>query len=78
MSVSYFPSRESMYKDIQLWIAANKLETLLSLCNFCTYKALDCTAAHQCRSCHVRRGINKLVHAETCERVEGDELLGVW
>jgi hypothetical protein len=77
MSVGFFPSRESMYKEIQLWIATNKLEMLMSLCNCCTYKALECTAAHRCRSCHVRRGIDKLVRVERFESVKDDELLGV-
>jgi len=77
MSVSFFPSRESMYKEIQLWIAMNKLEMLMSLCNCCTYKALDCTAVHQCRSCIVRSGIAKIARLGKREPVEDEELLGV-
>ena len=77
MSVGFFPSRESMYKEIQLWIATNKLEMLMSLCNCCTYKDLECTAAHQCRSCSVRTGIIKTARVEKCEAVEDEKLLGV-
>lgn len=77
MSVSFFPSRDSMCKEIQQWIATNKLEMLLSLCNCCTYKELDCTSAHQCRSCNVRKGIIRLGCVEKREPVEDEELLGV-
>ena len=77
MSISFFPSRDTMYKEIQLWIAMNKLEMLMSLCNCCTYKALECTSAQQCRSCFVRTGIIKLSRVEKREAVEGEELLGV-
>ena len=77
MSVSFFPSRESMYKEIQLWIATNKVDMLMSLCNCCTYKELDCTTVHQCRSCFVRKGIIKLSRVEQRESVEDEELLGV-
>ena len=77
MSVSFFPSRDSMYKEIQSWIAMNKLEMLMSLCNCCTYKALECTAVHQCRSCIVRKGIVKLERSGRREPAEGEELLGV-
>ena len=77
MSVSFFPSREGMYKEILLWIATNKLDRLMSLCNCCTYKTLECTAAQQCRMCYVRKGIAKLSRVEQREAVEGEELLGV-
>ena len=77
MSLGFFPSRESIAKEVQLWIATNKLEMLLNLCNCCTYKACENTAAHQCRSCNVRKGINKLARVETREITEGEELLGV-
>ena len=77
MSVSFFPSRDTMYKEIQLWITMNKLEMLMSLCNCCTYQALDCTSMHQCRSCIVRKGIDKIARSEKREPVEGEELLGV-
>jgi len=66
-----------MYKEIQLWIAMNKLDMLMSLCNCCTYKAHEYTTGHQCRSCIVRKGINKLARLEKREPVEGEELLGV-
>jgi len=77
VSVGFFPNRESMYKEIQLWIATNKLEMLMNLCNCCTYKALECTSVHQCRSCFVRSGIIKLARVEKREAVEDEELLGV-
>jgi len=77
MSISFFPSRETMYKEVQLWIATNKLEMLLSLCNCCTYKVLECTSVLECQSCHVRKGIIKLSREETRVAVEGEELLGV-
>ena len=77
MSVSFFPSREGMYKEIQLWIATNKLDRLMSLCNCCMYKARECSVAHQCRSCSVRTGIIKIARVEQCEAVEDEKLLGV-
>jgi hypothetical protein len=77
MSVGFFPSRESLYKEIQQWIATNKLEMLMSLCNCCTYKALEYTGAHQCRSCNVRKGVIKLTREEKRVSVEDEELLGV-
>jgi hypothetical protein len=66
-----------MYKEIQQWIATNKLEMLMSLCNCCTYKAFEYTAAHRCRSCNVRMGIIKLTRVDKRISVEEDELLGV-
>jgi hypothetical protein len=77
MDLSFFPSRQNMYKEVQLWIALNKLEMLLGLCNCCTYKVFGCTSAHQCRSCHVRNGILKLTKQSKREPVDGEELLGV-
>ncbi len=76
MSLGFFPSRESIYKEVQQWIATNKLEMLLGLCNCCTYKAVGHMASHQCRSCSVRAGIAKLVRVER-EPVADEELLGV-
>ncbi len=77
MDLSFFPSRQNMYKEVQQWIALNKLEMLLGLCNCCTYKVFGCMMAHQCRSCHVRSGILKLTQKESREPVEGEELLGL-
>jgi hypothetical protein len=77
MSVGFFPSRESMYKEIQLWILTNKLEMLMSLCNCCTYKALEYTGAYRCRSCNVQKGIRKLTREDKRVSVEDEELLGV-
>ncbi len=77
MELSFFPSRQNMYKEIQQWIALNKLEMLLGLCNCCAYKVFGCTTALQCRTCHVRNGIVKLTRQEKREPVEGEELLGV-
>jgi len=77
MSVGFFPSPEGMYKEIQQWIATNKLEMLMGLCNCCTYKALEYTDAHQCRTCSVRKGVAELVHVKRREAVEDEELLGL-
>ncbi len=78
MDLSFLPSRQNMYKEVQQWIALNKLEMLLALCNCCAYKVIGFTAAHHCRSCHVRGGIMKLTAKQPKrEPVEGEELLGV-
>ena len=77
MSVGFFPNRESMYKEIQQWIATNKPEMLMSLCNCCTYRALEYTEAHQCRSCAVRKGIVTLANRNRRPVVDGEELLGL-
>jgi effector-binding domain-containing protein len=78
MSVGFFPSRESMYKEIQQWIATNKLEMLMSLCNCCAYKALEYTGAYRCRSCHVRKGIIELTHEDKRASAKKEELLVVY
>jgi len=77
MELGFSPSRQNMYKEIQQWIALNKVEMLLGLCNCCSYKVFGCTAEHQCRACHVRNGILRITRREKREPVEGEELLGV-
>ncbi len=77
MDLSFFPSRQNMFKEVQQWIALNKLDMLLGLCNCCTHKVFGCTMAQQCGSCHVKNGILKLTQQPKREPVEGEELLGV-
>ncbi len=77
MELGFFPSRQNMYKEVQQWIALNKLEMLLGLCNCCTYKEFGYTMTHHCRNCHVRFGILKLTQKEMREPVDGEELLGL-
>jgi hypothetical protein len=77
MSLAFFPSRDSMMKEIQQWIALRRVEMLHSLCNCCTYKQFDYTLSRDCRSCSVLAGIRKLVHEDKREAAKGDELLGV-
>ncbi len=79
MDLSFFPSRQNMYKEVQLWVTLNKLDMLLGLCNCCAYKVFGCAMANRCRACHVQNGIQKLIHIqqkEMREAVEGEELLG--
>jgi hypothetical protein len=77
MSISFFPNRQTMYKEVQQWITLKKLDMLLGLCSCCTYKAFGCTMTHQCRSCHVRDGILRLTDRRQRETSEGEEVLGV-
>ncbi len=59
------------------WMVLNRQEVPLGLCNCCAYKVFGCTMAHQCRSCHVRDGILRLIRKDQGEPIQGDELLGV-
>ena len=77
MGLAFFPSRDSMMKEIHQWVALRKVEMLHSLCNCCTYKQYDYTHSRDCRSCSVLAGIRKLVHENKREAVEDEELLGV-
>ncbi|MDA8101232.1 MAG: hypothetical protein M0042_16555 [Nitrospiraceae bacterium] len=75
MSISFFPSRDNMIKEIEQWIVLNKLEMLMSLCNCCSYKVFD--LAYECQNCRVKTGIRKIATVKARERVEGEELLGL-
>jgi hypothetical protein len=83
MSFSFFPSRNNMIKEVDQWIVLKRVDMLMSLCNCCVYKMFD--MGHECRSCRVRRGIQRIARlrsseirrSERRERVEGEELLGV-
>lgn len=81
MGISFFPSRNNMIKEVDQWIVLNKIDMLMSLCNCCLYKMFD--MAHECRSCRVRSGINRIakqagpVLSKSEREPEGEELLGV-
>jgi hypothetical protein len=77
MGLAFFPSRESIMKEIQQGVTLRRVDMLLSLCNCCTYKQYDYTLSRDCRSCSVRVGIRKLSHEDKREAANGDELLGV-
>jgi hypothetical protein len=79
MSISFFPSRERMYKEIEQWIVLGKLDTLLSLCNCCVFKLHQESLALECRACLVRKGIARIARENHREYycIEGEELLGV-
>jgi hypothetical protein len=73
MSVSFFPSRDNMIKEIEQWIVLQKLDMLVSLCNCCLYKVSEC------QTCKVWGGIRRIIRTQTKDRqeVEGEEMLGV-
>ena len=75
MSMSFFPSRENMMKEVDQWIVLQKLEMLTGLCNCCMYKVL--ASGRECRACRVGLGIRRIVDLRRREPVEGEELLGV-
>jgi hypothetical protein len=81
MSISFFPSRSNLTKEVDQWIVLKRVDMLMSLCNCCLYKMFD--TANECRACRVRSGISRIVARcsreplEARERVEGEELLGV-
>jgi hypothetical protein len=78
MSISFFPNRNNLIKEVDQWIVLNKVDMLMSLCNCCLYKVFD--MSHACRSCRVKRGIQRIakqMEKDMRQPVEGEELLGV-
>jgi len=75
MSISFFPSRSSMIREVERLIAAGSLDTLVSLCNCCLFKTFDMD--YECQACEVRIGIRLIGRESRRDIAEEDELLGV-
>lgn len=61
MGLGFVPSRETMVKQIEQWVALRKMDTLLSVCECCIFKTFDFILTQECRSCAVRKGILHLM-----------------
>ncbi len=68
MIMGFLASQDSMYHEIEQWIALGRLNTLMSLCNCCVYKVFDFILAPECRMCIIRKGIVLLTkkHGKSC------------
>jgi hypothetical protein len=70
MTISFFPSRANMIKEVDRLIAAGSLDVLTSLCNCCLFRVFE--PDQECRSCKVHVGIRRLVRdSEACAAEEG-------
>ncbi len=57
MTMGFLASQDSMYHEIEQWVARGRLDTLISLCNCCVYKVFDLILTPKCRMCIIRKGI---------------------
>jgi hypothetical protein len=75
MSLSFLPNKATMCKEIEQWIAIRKLDTLLSVCECCVFKAYDFILTQECRTCMVRKGILRITDERNQELRQEAELL---
>ncbi len=75
MGLSFLPNRDNMCKEIEQWIALRKMDTLMSVCSCCMFKAYDFMLPKECNTCTIRRGILKIADEKNREVREVAELL---
>jgi hypothetical protein len=74
MTISFFPSRANMIKEIDRLIASGSLDMLMSFCNCCLFRMFE--PDQECRSCRVRIGIRLLGRGSEQDIADGGGLLG--
>lgn len=75
MGLGFLPKRDNMCKEVELWTACKKVETLLGLCNCCVYKAFDYILPDECRMCVIRKGILRIADEKKRDGLDVSELL---
>ncbi len=78
MALGFLPNRDMMCKEVEQWIALRKLDTLLSICDCCTFKTFNLILSDDCRICLVRKGILAIMENRKRERLLERELSHVF
>ena len=80
MSINFYPCRTKMSDEIRECTAQRQLRVLQSYCSSCIYRIFEDTHVHECHTCEVRQGMQKILKKKTAtprESVESEEILGV-
>ncbi len=78
MALGFLPNRDTMCKEVEQWIALRKLDTLLSLCDCCTFKTFNFILSDDCRICLIRKGIVAIMEDRKRERMREQELVNAF
>jgi hypothetical protein len=57
MSVNFYLDRKQMFKEVEQCILLDRLDTLMSFCNSCSFKVVKNNRIPECNDCRVQRGI---------------------